>query len=398
MREEQRPARDQIDEVTPGILRLQLPISFPGLGHVNCYAMEDSRGIALVDPGLPGIRTWRHLKKQLKTMGIPIARVHTVVVTHSHPDHFGQAGRFKKKVGAEIISHRSFRTFLDPEAETDDEEMVTVSGDTADVTTVGNGPPAHANASAGAQVHSHGHGLGNGNGPGHAEIDGTDHGGVAEVRPSANPFPAVTPWGGKPFELPLSRRIRYRAMRLAAGRFVATPRPTRRVDDADVLELGGREWVSVYTPGHTEDHLCLWDPDGGVMISGDHVLPTITPHISGLSESPDPLARFFESLDRMKTFDGVNTVLPAHGLEFQDLSGRAEAISRHHRDRLNELKAAGDRLGSGTVEDYMKQLFKPRSWGPMAESETYAHLQHLKLRNEADTNHDGSQLRYTIRD
>ncbi len=384
MREEQRPAREQIDEVAPGILRLQLPISFPGLGHVNCYAMEDSRGIALVDPGLPGIRTWRHLRKQLKTVGIPMHRVHTVVVTHSHPDHFGQAGRFKKKVGAEVVSHRSFRTFLDPEAEADDEEVVTVSstGDQVDESN-GAGDRSH--------THAHPHPFGedaNGHGP--------DGGGAA--RPSGNPFPAVTPWGGKPFELPISRRIRYRAMRLAAGRFVATPRPTRRVDDADILELGGREWVAVYTPGHTEDHLCLWDPDGGVMISGDHVLPTITPHISGLSESVDPLARFFESLDRMKTFDGVNTVLPAHGLVFEDLSGRAEAISRHHRDRLNELKVAGDRLGNGTVEDYMKQLFKPRSWGPMAESETYAHLEHLKLCNEADTNHDGSQLRYTIRD
>ena len=82
-------------------------------------------------------------------------------------------------------------------------------------------------------------------------------------------------------------------MRMAAGRFVSTPRPTRRVADADVLELGGREWVSVHTPGHTEDHLCLWDPNDGVMISGDHVLPTITPHISGLSENPDPSGPVF---------------------------------------------------------------------------------------------------------
>ena len=134
------------------------------------------------------------------------------------------------------------------------------------------------------------------------------------------------------------------------------------------------------------------------MISGDHVLPTITPHISGLSESPDPLAQFFDSLDLMKTFSGVNAVLPAHGLVFDDLAGRADAITRHHHDRLNQLRKAGDVVGQGTVEDYMKELFKPRSWGPMAESETYAHLQHLSLCNEADIYHDGPQLRYTIVD
>ena len=230
VREEQREPRPDIEEVAPGILRLQLPISFPGLGHVNCYVMEDKRGVALVDPGLPGIRTWRYLKRQLKTIGVPVERVHTVVVTHSHPDHFGQVPRFRKAAGAEIITHRSFRTFLDPEAETDDEALVTVVDSPNDPAPPGDDQPA------------------------------------ADQRPpktGASPFVSVTPWGGKPYDMPISRKLRYRLMRLAAGRFVSAPRPTRRVDDADVIELGGREWISVHTPGHTEDHLCLWDPDGG---------------------------------------------------------------------------------------------------------------------------------------
>lgn len=356
--------------MAPGILRIQLPISFPGLGHVNCYVMEDARGFALVDPGLPGLRTWRQLKRQLKTIGAPIERVHTVVVTHSHPDHFGQAGRFKRICGAEIITHRHFRTFLDPQAEADDEEAVTVL------------QPDGATGSASL-----------------AEADRPEGTTRTGPRPVADgPFVEATPWGGKPYELPLARRIRYRAMRLAAGRFLSTPRPTRRVEDAEVLELGGRHWISVHTPGHTEDHLCLWDPDGGVMVSGDHVLPTITPHISGLSAAEDPLARFFDSLERMKSFSGVRAVLPAHGLVFEDLAGRADDITRHHRERLQHLREAGDKLGAGTVEEYMKELFQPRSWGPMAESETYAHLQHLALCNEADIDDRQPLLRYRIRD
>lgn len=378
VREERQPPRSTIDEVSPGILRIQLPISFPGLGHVNCYAMEDERGIALVDPGLPGLRTWRHLKKQLASIGVPITRVHTVVVTHSHPDHFGQAGRFKKVCGAEVISHQNFRTFLDPESENDDEETATVID------------PTPAAGSAGCSGHSHNHDHGDSQGAeAHPDLP----------RPVADgPMVRQTPWGGKPYDLPLSRRIRYRALRFAAGRFVATPRPTRRVSEADVLELGGREWVSVHTPGHTEDHLCLWDPDAGVMISGDHVLPTITPHISGLTLAEDPLDRFFASLDRMKDFSGVRTVLPAHGLEFQDLAGRADDITRHHEERLQILREAGDQLGNGTVEEYMQVLFQPRSWGPMAESETYAHLQHLARRHEADIQSDGPLLRFRMRD
>ena len=53
-KQEQEPASEEVTEVADGVLRMQLPISLPGLGHVNCYALVDGNGVALVDPGLPG--------------------------------------------------------------------------------------------------------------------------------------------------------------------------------------------------------------------------------------------------------------------------------------------------------------------------------------------------------
>ncbi|MCP4227666.1 MAG: MBL fold metallo-hydrolase [Actinomycetia bacterium] len=366
LREERRPAREEVDEVSPGVLRIQLPISMPGLGHVNCYAMEDARGVCLVDPGLPGPRTWSQLKSRLAGAGLSIDRVHTVVITHSHPDHFGQAAKLQKKVGAEIVTHESFRTFLDPTAEELDGETHTVF----------EGIPPNQEGQA---------------------LDPSDQMNPARLASAGEgPFARNTPWGGKAYQLPIRRRLQYWAMRKAAGRFMSTPTPTKRVEEAQVLELGGREWISVHTPGHTQDHLCLWDPANGIMISGDHVLPTITPHISGMSVTPDPLADFFTSLDRMQTFDGVSTVLPAHGLEFVDLGGRAQSIKSHHHDRLASLREASDRVGRGTVEEYMKELFQPRSWGSMAESETYAHLEHLRLAKQAAVTAEGHELLYEI--
>ena len=96
LRQEQEPATTAVTEVGPGVLRLQLPISMPGLGHVNCYALEDDRGVALVDPGLPGPESWAALNARLAEADLPLRRVHTVVVTHSHPDHFGGAGRLRR--------------------------------------------------------------------------------------------------------------------------------------------------------------------------------------------------------------------------------------------------------------------------------------------------------------
>ena len=156
------------------------------------------------------------------------------------------------------------------------------------------------------------------------------------------------------------------------------PEPSIHVVDAQVIKLARREWIAVHTPGHTGDHLCLFDPEQGLFVSGDHVLPTITPHIAGITGDADPLAAFFASLQRMHQFE-VTLVLPAHGHPFTDLAGRSDDIARHHHERLDILRTVGgDQLPVGTVPDFMRYLFKERAWGDMAESETFAHLEHLR--------------------
>ena len=64
------------------------------------YGLVDDRGLTVVDPGLPGPKSWKALKARLKTAGYDVKDIHTVIVTHSHPDHFGGAGRIKKEAGA----------------------------------------------------------------------------------------------------------------------------------------------------------------------------------------------------------------------------------------------------------------------------------------------------------
>jgi len=351
-RQEQEPASTEIAEMAPGVLRAQLPISLPGLGHVNCYLLEDERGVAVVDPGLPGPQSWRALVARLKSAGYKPQDVHTVVVTHSHPDHFGGAGLLRDRYGAEVISHRSFRTWFDV---TEEEEAVD------------------------------------------DPIEDTDD--TAPKEGGGGPFGRQLPWrADTTFRPPVKRRLHLLVWRHALKRFVRTPRPTRRVDDAEVVTLARREWVSLHTPGHTNDHLCLFDPAGGIVLSGDHVLPTITPHISGLVAGVDPLNAFFGSLDKVAALDGVTLALPAHGLPFTDLAGRAKEIRDHHEERLETLRAAAREMGDGSVEDYSHQLFKARSWGQMAESETYAHLEHLREAGEVTSHDAGGTLRYSLVD
>lgn len=97
----------------------------------------------------------------------------------------------------------------------------------------------------------------------------------------------------------------------------------------------------------------------------------------------DPLAVFFNSLERTKEFSQVTLVLPAHGHPFTNLVERTDDIIQHHIDRLQLIRETGDSIGEASVNDYMKYLFKERSWGDMAASETYAHLEHLRILGEA---------------
>lgn len=344
-KQEQEPATDEITELAPGVLRTQLPIELPGLGHVNCYLLEDERGIAVIDPGLPGPESWKALVARLKAAGYKITDVHTSIITHSHFDHFGGANQLRDEAGADVLTHESFRSMFPS-------DEIRESLD--------------------------------------SELDINNETDFAQIRER---FRRKTPWGTY-WEAPPDVEIK--RMWTNRARMQILPEPSIRVIDSQWIKLARRDWMAVHTPGHTGDHLCLFDPEHGLFVSGDHVLPTITPHIAGVTTNSDPLAAFYASLRRMHDFD-VKLVLPAHGHPFTDLHGRADHIAEHHDERLDILRKAGrEELHLGTVTEFMRFLFKERAWGTMAESETFAHLEHLRLLGEATQTELDGRLAYAI--
>jgi glyoxylase-like metal-dependent hydrolase (beta-lactamase superfamily II) len=336
VRQEQEDPSSEVVEIAPGVLRMQLPISMPGLGHVNCYAIPDRRGVAIVDPGLPGDDSWGHLVDRLAKAGYGVGDVHTVLITHAHPDHFGNAGRMANEAGAEVVTHSAFRRWWTPN------------------------PADPCNHDGDDEVY---------------DVDPDD------LEPPGD-YAERTPWGGPLFGEAQSetQRVEIRERMQA----MQPPNPTRRVRDHQPIRLGDKDWFAVHTPGHTLDHLCLHNPEDGLFFSGDHVLPTITPHISGLRAGRDPLKLFVDSLDKVAALDDVRLVLPAHGHPFTDMAGRVEKTKIHHLERMEKLREASAAIGPATVEELARELFSPRAWGHLADSETYAHLEHLRLAGMAE--------------
>jgi glyoxylase-like metal-dependent hydrolase (beta-lactamase superfamily II) len=368
MKQEQEKAREEVTEVAPGVLRMQLDIQIPGLGHVNCYALLDNEGAAVVDPGLPGPDTYKILVSRLKQADLKIKDIHSVIVTHSHPDHFGGAARIAAESGAKVIAHENF-SFGPAAAHHHHEPEVSVED-----------LEAHRSALEGDQASHEPK-------PGKAQI--SSYAPATEGHRSKG-----TPWGGSSPRPPKKMFFKWMMMRWL-GKANWFPEISDPVKGGDVLRLAGREWFVVHTPGHTEDHFCLHDPASQLFIAGDHVLPTITPHISGITQRPDPLNAFFESLDRVAELPDVANVLPAHGHPFDDLANRADAIKKHHFERLDKLRSIGKELGPSTVTAFSHELFREKSWGAMAESETYAHLEHLRLAGDADVHEEARKLIYS---
>ena len=165
--------------------------------------------------------------------------------------------------------------------------------------------------------------------------------------------------------------------------------PSHRAADSESFVAGERRWRVVHTPGHARSHLCLWSETDGLLISGDHLLGAITPHVDAGEAGEDPLGDYLDSLARVEKLE-PRLVLPGHGRPFEEGADRARATARHHERRLGAiLQVLRHRPASlGEVAD---QIFG----SPLLEldrrlalSEALAHLDHLERSGEVSRTED----------
>jgi glyoxylase-like metal-dependent hydrolase (beta-lactamase superfamily II) len=57
-----------------------------------------------------------------------------------------------------------------------------------------------------------------------------------------------------------------------SARYRVTPvEPTRLLNDGDIIDLGDRHFEVIHTPGHSPGSIALWEPDSGILFSGDAI-------------------------------------------------------------------------------------------------------------------------------
>lgn len=120
-------------------------------------------------------------------------------------------------------------------------------------------------------------------------------------------------------------------------RDVAFTFPDRWLSDGDVIDCGGVDVAVRATPGHTRGHVVFEDAARGLMFTGDHLLPRITPSIA-FERAPErlPLRSYLGSLRLLLDLPD-SRMLPAHGHTGGTTQSRARELLDHHNDRLQHV-------------------------------------------------------------
>lgn len=93
------------EKVLPGVWRLRLPCPWPGVPHVNAWALERPDGVVLIDTGVAGDDGLHQLELALGQAKMKLRDVRLLVCTHAHTDHYGLAGPIVDAAGCELWMH-----------------------------------------------------------------------------------------------------------------------------------------------------------------------------------------------------------------------------------------------------------------------------------------------------
>ncbi|MGZ3592912.1 MAG: MBL fold metallo-hydrolase [Syntrophales bacterium] len=149
------------------------------------------------------------------------------------------------------------------------------------------------------------------------------------------------------------------------------------LEDHGSHSVGDRDFEVISVPGHTSGQVCFFFRREGILLSGDHILPEITPNLSPDPYNPGfrPLRSFLDSLGQVEDLPAVK-VYPAHGDPFPNLKARVEEIREHHRERkslvLESVKGGPKTTYQASLDIFGRDL--PEFDQFLAVNETYAHL------------------------
>jgi len=313
----------KVKEVFPNIFQLRIPLPIPALKYLNAYLIRAEDRYLLVDTGMASDKAFGELSRQLAEIEVKPENLTEILVTHFHIDHVGLVPRLRKISGAQLI----------------------VSAKTTEA--------------------------------------------VQMVRQTyENYWENITNSyreAGVPTEL-VEQMLKATPGYLYQAVYEELTRPSRTLEEGEKISIGDYSFQTILTPGHAPGHICLYEPKQRFLMAGDHLLPTITPHVTQWAEESNVLADYLDSLEKVGKLD-VDVVLPAHEELFKNHRKRISELKEHHRLRATEMLSEIQRQGL-TAYQIASRIHWDVEYGSwdrfplfqkfLAVGETLAHLKFLE--------------------
>jgi glyoxylase-like metal-dependent hydrolase (beta-lactamase superfamily II) len=142
-------------------------------------------------------------------------------------------------------------------------------------------------------------------------------------------------------------------------------------------------WQVVETPGHAPSHVCLFQPERRLLISGDHLLGRVSLYYD-YGASPDPAGEFLHSLDKVEDLD-ARLCLAGHGRTFTDVRAHIHANRELVAERVQKVldAIAGEPLTAYEVIPHVYGEAVTETTANWWLSETLCYLRHLEVTGRA---------------
>jgi glyoxylase-like metal-dependent hydrolase (beta-lactamase superfamily II) len=143
------------------------------------------------------------------------------------------------------------------------------------------------------------------------------------------------------------------------------------------------DWQVIETPGHAPSHVCLYQPERRLLISGDHLLGRVSLYFD-YGYTPDPVGEFLHSLDAVEGLD-ARLCLAGHGRPFTDVAGHVRGNRELVAERLRAVREALE-AGPRTAYEIAERVYG-EAFGDLTATwlltKTLCYLRHLEVQGAA---------------
>jgi glyoxylase-like metal-dependent hydrolase (beta-lactamase superfamily II) len=214
------------------------------------------------------------------------------------------------------------------------------------------------------------------------------------TRPASDPSVAVA----RVLEIGRQSGVPESALHGYAERVKGTSSGIAQVIEPDQPLVAGVEietnlgtWSVHETPGHAPSHVCLFQAERRLLISGDHLLGRISQYFD-YGWTPDPIGEFMDSLALVEQLN-ARLALSGHGRPFFDIPGHINGNRQLVRERLDVVLGAVRERPRPAVEIAAILRGEPLTQDNAGWwlSATLSYLRHLELAELVTPVEEGSE-------